>query len=310
MYSKILITGCGGDIGFGIAKILRMLKISKNIIGCDIHSDHAGKYVFDSCEIIDRVDSVNYLDKLQDLIKHENIDLIIPSSELELRFFHENNIRNVSNATVIMPNNKAMEIGFDKLLTANFLKENGLPFPITKPVKDGLPDELPCILKSRTGCGSKNISIVDENSVEYFSKTRQDDIWQELLLPDNQEYTCGVYGLNNGEIRTIILKRSLLGGLTGKGQVVYNKSIEDVLIKLAQNLNLRGSINVQLRLTKKAPVIFEINPRFSSTIVFRHILGFQDVYWSLLENAGLPVNDYIQPEEGKKFYRVSEEVFL
>ena len=41
--------------------------------------------------------------------------------------------------------------------------------------------------------------------------------------------------------------------------------------------------------TKKGPMIFEINPRFSSTVYMRHKLGFTDVIWSLKEFYDEPV---------------------
>jgi carbamoyl-phosphate synthase large subunit len=48
-------------------------------------------------------------------------------------------------------------------------------------------------------------------------------------------------------------------------------------------------MNVQLRLTAAGPRVFEINPRFSSTALMRHRIGFSDVLWSLDEAAGRPV---------------------
>jgi len=57
-------------------------------------------------------------------------------------------------------------------------------------------------------------------------------------------------------------------------------------------------------------VIFEINPRFSSTVMFRHLLGFKDLIWSINEIAGKEVGDYIPPRAGTRFYRSSQEVIL
>ena len=44
---------------------------------------------------------------------------------------------------------------------------------------------------------------------------------------------------------------------------------------------MNGLLNVQLRLTDKAPKIFEINPRASSAIKMRHMLGFKDLLWGI-----------------------------
>ena len=58
---------------------------------------------------------------------------------------------------------------------------------------------------------------------------------------------------------------------------------------VAQGLGLRGSMNIQLRLTDKGPRIFEINPRISSTVLMRHRLGYTDVLWALDEVEGRSV---------------------
>ena len=59
---------------------------------------------------------------------------------------------------------------------------------------------------------------------------------------------------------------------------------------VAAGMNLYGSINIQLRITDKGPRIFEINPRFSSTVLMRHRIGFCDLLWAIDEAQGLEVD--------------------
>ena len=59
---------------------------------------------------------------------------------------------------------------------------------------------------------------------------------------------------------------------------------------IAKGLDLRGSMNIQLRLTDKGPRVFEINPRFSSTVLMRHRLGYTDVLWALDEAEGKSIS--------------------
>ena len=56
-----------------------------------------------------------------------------------------------------------------------------------------------------------------------------------------------------------------------------------ICLQIANEWNLKGSINIQLRLIDNKPIIFEINPRFSSTVYMRHKLGFKDLIWSLAD---------------------------
>jgi carbamoyl-phosphate synthase large subunit len=310
-YSTILVTGCGGDIGSGIGKLLRMSEVADKIIGCDVHNEHPGATIFDRCFIVPNVNSTEYMRQIEQLIRDEAVELIIPASEIELRYFLQNNLNGkLGNVPFINASLEAMKLGFDKLATASYLEACGLPYPWTKIVSEGPPPQIPCIIKSREGAGSKDVRVVEPELVEYYQKKRPDDIWQEYLTPDDQEYTCGLYRTRKDEIRSIIIRRKLQGGFTVYGEIIYDNEIERVLHKLAHALKLRGSINVQLRLTVKGPVIFEINPRFSSTIVFRHLLGFKDVLWSLIEHKGYELEAYEPPAEGTKFYRGSHEIIL
>lgn len=306
-FHKILVTGCGGDIGLAVGRILLDEKAADSVIGCDIQEDHAGKVFFDRCFVIERATAPNYIDILLRLVEEEGVDLVIPTSEPELRTLCTNDFFG-RRELFLTANQKAMEIGFDKYRTAEFLRKNGLPHPWTQIAADGRPQELPCILKSRTGCGSKDVCILTEEQYHRQKDYGEDDIFQELIAEDDAEYTCGVFRSSSGEVRSIILRRKLRGGLTGSGVVEVNPEIERLLNAVAMYLDLQGGINVQLRMRAGVPYVFEINPRFSSTVRFRHKLGFSDVIWSMQDRSRSIVDRYQAPVVGKRFYKIYEDV--
>lgn len=306
-FHKILVTGCGGDIGLAVGRILLDEKAADSVIGCDIQEDHAGKVFFDRCFVIERATAPNYIDILLRLVEEEGVDLVIPTSEPELRTLCTNDFFG-RRELFLTANQKAMEIGFDKYRTAEFLRKNGLPHPWTQIAADGRPQELPCILKSRTGCGSKDVCILTEEQYHRQKDYGEDDIFQELIAEDDAEYTCGGFRSSSGEVRSIILRRKLRGGLTGSGIVEVNPEIERLLNAVAMYLDLQGGINVQLRMRAGVPYVFEINPRFSSTVRFRHKLGFSDVIWSMQDRSRSIVDRYQAPVVGKRFYKIYEDV--
>ncbi len=312
MLKKILVTGCGGDIALSIARILKSEGVALWIVGCDITESHAGRFFYDSIHLLPKVTSSDYQKSLKALIETLAPDMIVVGSEPEIRFFAQQDLHEKAfGVPVICANKSAMDVGFDKLRTAEFLKKLGAPSPWTLPVATSDPLEIPCIVKDRTGSGSKTIAVVDDSTlVEYYRKKLPDGIWQERLLPDNQEYTCGLYGARDGSIRHFVARRQLVGGLTGSGEVVHNGDIHRLLLAIARALVLRGSINVQLRLTAKGPVVFEINPRFSSTVMFRHLFGFKDVIWSIQEKMGLNPDHYVDTSAGRTFYRGAAEFIV
>lgn len=307
---NILVTGCGGDIAISMARILRDSLDDVYLIGVDITNDNPAVVFFDKVMTVVRADDKGYRTCIKEVISKYAVNLIIPSTEAEISFFIEHGVDSVFNIPVLIPNKEIVNIGLNKLRTSEHLKNIGVLSPWTLPVGTVKPIEFPCIIKPVSGCGSKNISIVDEGSFHKYSDFGSKYIWQEYLYPDDEEYTCGVFRSRNGEVRIIIIKRELQGGLTGKGIVVENKSIYKLLETLAVKSSLVGSINAQLRLTAHGPVIFEINPRFSSTVMFRHKMGFHDLLWALEDKFNLHLTDYLAPKEGVRFYRVAYEVII
>jgi carbamoyl-phosphate synthase large subunit len=303
---KILVTGCGGDIAQSIGKILKSrTDIFSNIIGADIHDQHAGKFIFDECFILPRCDSEEYKFSVTQLIKKHHIDLVIPISEPELRIIEKNHYDDdFFGKPVIMANWQSLNVGFDKKLTADFLAQHNLPFPVTKLITAFDNFNFPVLIKSRDGSGSKSIHIVrNQEEMDLFQKIYPEFISQEYLSNDNGEYTCGLFRSEAGDIRDIILKRKLMGGFSGYGTREVNQVISKLLHRLAILLDLRGSINVQLKLVHDVPVIFEINPRFSSTVLFRHLMGFEDVIWSIQDKLCLSLDSYQVNQSISKFYK-------
>lgn len=308
---NIMVTGCGGDIGFGVGKILKMSGYGKKLIGTDISDNHGASALFDECVVVSRADAKNYIEVIRKLIKKYKIDLFIPISESELSVLLKSGmLQEIDGVPVVSADPNSVSVGLDKLKTVNLLREANLPHPWTQVVAEGMPKKLPCIIKERSGHGSKNVAIVNKDMVNSFYKSRPKDIWQELLLPEDREYTCGIFRSQNMPTRTIVFRRKLQGGFTGSGEVVNNDQINKVLLSLADAVSLEGSINAQLRLTSRGPVIFEINPRFSSTVVFRHLLGFEDVIWSINERLGKPCGKYTPAKPGTKIYRYSDEIII
>lgn len=313
MKYNILVTGCGGDIGQSLGKIINKSDYFLNIYGCDVSDENAGMFIYENFSIMTSCRSENYLEDLMGLIVKKNIDIVVPASEPELRFFSKTVISGTINrAKLITASETAMLIGFDKLRTANFLEDNKLPFPETQDIiMSGTPACFPVICKSRTGSGSSQVYVVeDEYELAFVKRKHQDFIMQEYLDGAAGEFTCGLFRSRNGIIRTIIMKRKLTGGFSGYGEVVSDLKVEKLLLDIANKMNLIGSINVQLRLTEKGPVVFEINPRFSSTVLFRHLLGFTDFIWSVEDAMGMNLSDNNGNYVGKKFYKGFNEYVL
>lgn len=303
---KVLITGCGGDIGQSIGKILKSnSELFSLVIGADLNEEHAGKFIFDACYTLPRCYEENYRLEVLKLIENNEIDLVIPISEPELRNIEKNHYDDdFFGRPTIMANQKSLSVGFDKKITSDFLAQHELPFPETYLISDYYKDKYPILIKSRDGSGSKSIHLVNNlDEMVLYQKIYPNFIVQEFLQNDGGEFTCGLFRSTSGEIRDIILKRKLMGGFSAYGSREENPMISKLLQKLAILLDLKGSINVQLRLVNGIPVIFEINPRFSSTVLFRHMMGYEDVLWSIQDKLKIPLDLYQINHSITKFYK-------
>lgn len=287
---NVLVTGVGSNVGQGIVKSLRMSNIRCRIIGTDMVPLSAGLFRCDKGYIVPSADDKKFIPKIIKICKSEGVDIILIGSDFEVPIFsfNKSTIENNCGAIVIVSDHKVVDIAFDKWNTYTFLKRNGLNHPqsalgnVKKDVEQLIKKcGFPLIVKPRKKSGSKNV-FVTENLYEltYALKIAEDPIVQEYLGPKNQEYTSGIFFSKDSRIRGIItLKRELLCGTTYRAIVDYYKSVEAEARKVANalgELGAIGSINIQMRLTKRKAVSFEINSRFSGTTVFRAKMGFNE----------------------------------
>ena len=302
---KILVSGAGGDIGVGVGRVLKEWGIFDRLYGIDISDDHPAKIIFDQVNIAPRSDDSNYLEWLCNFISNNAIDLFIPTSESEI-FVISNNIDQIKKHTKILINDQLIvNKSLDKWETLNFLASNGVAVPNNGILGQDIPLNFPVIVKPRRGHGSKDLQKIETKSV--LKNCPKDSVWQDYLKPSDQEYTCAVYVSKDFNLKTLLIKRLLVGGNTGKGVVVKNKKIKDYVESIAKAFNKPGCYNVQLTLTTDGPRIFEINPRLSSTLVFRDKLGFNDLRWWVSEMLNIEYSLYEDVAEGTRIYRGNSE---
>jgi carbamoyl-phosphate synthase large subunit len=289
MIKKILITGIGGDIAQCVATILKKERSGIYLVGVDIHTQHGGTLFVDEFLTIPRADDASYLPTIRKIITEHEIDAVIPMTEPELGVLLPL-IKDDQTVKWISAGYHVIEAGLDKLETINALLRFDIPAPWTRPVAHGAV-QFPCMIKSRFGSGSRGVFKVNsQEDADYFSSKYPEAIFQEYLEPEDAEVTCAIHRTKQNEIHTLLLLRRLTGGFTGWARVVEHEETAAMCAAIATNLGLRGSMNIQLRITAQGPRVFEINPRFSSTVMMRHQIGFDDVLWALDEAEGKAVS--------------------
>lgn len=311
---NILISGVAGDIGFGAGRILREWGWAGRLHGIDIHSEHAGQFVFDHHAAAPRATEATYLNWLEQHVERHNIGLFIPTSEAEISVLSQHELSAIGSARILISNHLTITNSLDKRKCMSFLAERGVRVPDNGIVGVAAPTTYPVIVKPRSGQGSKQIQLIGDAQT-FTEKAISGQIWQEYLATEDQEYTCPIYCSAERGIKTLIIRRALTAsGVTGRGEVIYDPRIEKYIEEIAQHLEVRGAINVQLRLTQDGPCLFEINPRLSSTLVFRDKMGFCDLRWWIQDMLGedkVPTfSEKLSPEPGTKFYLGAQEYII
>jgi carbamoyl-phosphate synthase large subunit len=279
---KLLVSAVGGDIGAGVVKSLR--DYADRIIGIDCRA------VYDPEKIIDEFYKIRassegnaYLDDVLEIIKQSEIDFFIPVSEAEIMAVNKNRSKfSKCRAGIVINNSFIIETFLDKFKTFEFLKDAGLPVPETFLLSNYQGQlKSPLVVKSRFGSGSKKVWLIeDEVDLRYLKeKDRGDLIAQEYLGSPEDEFTTGVFS-DGSQVASITFKRSLgFGGLSIEAELYDAPFMENISRKIASLSNLVGSLNIQTRKVGENFIPFEINPRFSSTLVFRKKFGFDDAVW-------------------------------
>jgi carbamoyl-phosphate synthase large subunit len=284
--NTVLITAIGGDIAQSVARLVRRAFPEFRLIGTDIATEHGGSLFVDELLQVPVASDQGYVEALTGIIKKERVSHVIPMAEAELAVLLPL-IRAQQHARWITAGAAVIEAGIDKLETMRALERMDVPVPWTIPVDQAPPRGLPCILKDRAGSGSRGVYIVgDPEEARYLAARHPSAVFQELLLPADQEVTCAVYRTADDRVATLQMRRRLIGGFTGWAIIIDEPAIAAVCEKIARQLDLRGAMNVQLRLTRDGPRVFEINPRYSSTVLMRHEIGFTDVVWAFDELRG------------------------
>lgn len=310
--STIIVTGVGGDIGLPVARILA--EAGHRVIGVDAgDTGHVPAFGI-AVERVPLATDPAFMPRLTELARQVAADVVVPCIEPELPLWSE--AARVAFPARVMAIAPALTALFgDKLSTARWLEEQGLAPPRSVPVADIDTLGGPVIVKRRRGSGGRGMLVLAGPQDYAQARTLGDEYFaQEALDQSGGELTCGVFRAG-GETRVIQIRRVLAGGITHRGEVLVDPHVEALCRSIAENSRLEGAINVQLRRTVAGPRVFEINPRFSSTVLFRHLMGFSDVLWWLAALvAGPGPSSYVPPSytppAGALIYRTGLEVVV
>lgn len=276
---RILVTAISGDIANGILKILH--EDNRNVLfGCDVNEFAVGMDLVESFWQCKYAVEEGYIEELVGKCKQYAITHLIPVNEREIEAVGKARSRFEDiGVKIVIQSEEILRVCLDKYNTAMFLKKYGFDVPATyMHIKDIEESHKKLICKPRRSNGSKEI-FVFQVPEELSGKDIQDCVFQEYI-DSEEEYTIGVF--RQGDIVNVIaFRRELKNGYSNKVELCKDIKLYELAQRLALLLKAEGYFNIQLKKADGRYYIFEINPRISGTVRFRHMLGFCDVLWWL-----------------------------
>ena len=282
---RAAVTGIGNPLGQNIFKALEGSSLPLRLYVLDSNPLSAGFFGGGVPILCPRADAPDYVEELIAFLRREKIAIVFFGTEAEPAKLRPHRARiEAETGTILLSNDAAvLAIADDKYLTACALARAGLDHPASAPADDRQAVETlvaacgyPLIAKPRRGSASRGLArIHDRDQLE--AHLRPGFVVQECLLPDDAEYTVGVYRCRDGRIvATTVIHRDLDFGLTYRGIIRHNEEIAAYAEQVMVAIGAVGSGNIQMRLTERGPVCFEVNPRFSSTTPVRAHFGVNE----------------------------------
>ena len=300
---RVAVTAVGGVIGQSIIKALQNTEYS--VIGINSEVLGAGLYATKKSYIGKNAKDPQFIDRLIEICSDANCEIVFSGLDAELIHLSMNKKRLEKNGVFpVVSNPKVVELCDDKLKTIEFLKSNHFPAPETFNLRTySFELDFPIILKPRTGGQASQGLFLAKNLKDFETFVGSVDldnyVVQEFIEGD--EYTCGTVSFGNQCVGTILMKRELRFGNTYKAFVVQNEKLSSFVKNIVDILNPFGPCNVQLRLRKGTPYIFEFNARCSGTTAMRALAGF---------NEPKMICDYLSKGVQNPFFKIKEVAIL
>lgn len=268
--SNILITSAGRRVSLVKAfqaELKKHLSDNSAVFCTDVKPELSA-----ACNVSDKYYRVppatndNYIDSLLDISLANNVKVIVPTIDTELKILAQNKNRFLENGIICLcPDLDFVNICRDKRLTNEFFITRNIEVP-QEYTRDNY--RFPLFIKPFDGSSSKNIHII--NNLKDLSEDllkNPDLMFLEYITPGKfDEYTLDIYYNRNSKICCIVprLRIEIRTGEISKGITLKNSLITFIKEKLDNISSIVGCITLQLFADKDISQVFgiEINPRF------------------------------------------------
>lgn len=310
----VLLTGAGGAPIPGLIEHLRST-CGYRVLVADMDRYAAGLYLAEKGFVIPPGASPDFLPVIRSICRQEKVNVFMPLVDEELLEALELEAEGIA---VLLPRRAFMETCLDKFILMQKLKAAGISIPDTHLASDDLREvDFPVMVKPRQGRGSRGIGVVRSPSeLANFIKTSPltpDELIVQTYI-EGLEFTVSVTVWRDGVVHAVVPKEIICKkGITRLAITRRNSRIDDLCRAVQNSLHADGPFNVQLRVDEATgmPFIFEINPRFSTTVSLTIAAGVDEVGYLISYATGktetMPLGEW---REGLVLFRRTLDEFM
>lgn len=272
MTKNILITSAGAGPAVAVIKALKAQKeIKLKVISVDMDSFAAGLYLSDNHYLVPFAKEPDFIDRILEICKKEDINIIIPIFDTETIVF-ANNIECFKSLDIKVLVNEAevVRICNDKLITYKFCLENQILVPevYTQEQLNNEQVEFPIVLKPRMGVGTKGIRRIENMQELSLNLPLKDDYLAQKYI-EGIEYTIDSISDEKTEVLAVVPRERMVvkDGQTVKGRTTKDERLINYGREITRKFRIKWVGCSQCKITKDSKIFFiEMNPRYGTGV--------------------------------------------
>jgi len=293
MPTNILFTSVGRRVELlrSFRRAHRGLGLEGRIVAVDVDPLAPALQAADRPYIVPRLDSIEYIAKLADILDREQVNVVFPLIDPDIPVLAANReLLESTGARLAVVSSEAAETTSDKWQTYVFFRKHRLPVPATWLPGEIDPDAAgyPLFIKPRRGSASQHtFKVENARQLAFFSEYVPQPIVQEYL--PGPEITNDVICDVDGRLLGVVSRERIRvrAGEVLVGRTVHYPEIAEACARLAAALPAVGPITVQCILQDGRPKFTEINARLGGGVPLGIAAGADSPRWLLAAAAGM-----------------------
>lgn len=250
--------------------------------------------------VMPRITASDYFDKMLALCVEQNVGLMLSLNDLALPKLARQRQRFAeAGVQVVVSSPEVIDMCADKVATAQFLSEHGIPTPTTYvdlgvvgcALKAG-EIRFPLVVKARWGSGSIGLEFVDNeeqlhDAFRYVDKRVRRSFLAELATDKSEpcvviqprlageEFHLDVINDLKGNYRATLAKKKLAmrAGETDKATTIYDPELSELGARLGHCLGHLGVLDCDVFSDPSGYNVIDLNPRFGGGYPFSQAAG-------------------------------------